>query len=179
MATKNIIEDEKMVAGIDTSSNPVKAEEDFVSGLLEAAGFINEEDKEREIEIKNKDGKVLFTFTVRPVSTEEFYAARKKGVKLIPNPVNKKLPKIEDENAFSTSTFHAWLIYTATIDADKERVWNNAQLKAKSGAILPVDNVKAVFKRMGDMNKIVDIIMEISGIGADEEEESIEITVKN
>ena len=177
MANKNIENEEKIVAGVDTAANPVQAEEDFVAGLLEAASYKDEEDSKKEIEIK-RNGKVLFTFTVRPVSTDEFYTARKKGSKFVKNPLNKKLPQIESEKDFDTALFHSWLIYIATVDADKEKVWGNPAIKNKYNLMLPVDSVP-VLLRMGEMNKVVDIIMDISGIGTDEEEESVEVTVKN
>lgn len=169
-------ENEDFVVGIDNAPNPMVSEEDFVAGLLEAASFKEEEDSKKEIEIV-RNGKKLFSFTIRPISTDEFYLAKKNGSKFVKNPLNKKLPKIEDEAQFNTAVFHSWLIYTATVDADKEKVWNNQAIKSKYNLMLPVDSVP-VLLRMGEMNKIVDAIMEISGIG-EEEETTIEETVKN
>ena len=177
MATKKNLEEENIVVGVDTEKNPAQAEEDFVAGLLEAAGYKDEEDSQKELEIV-RNGKKLFSFSVRPVSTDEFYAARKKGAKYVKNPACKKIPMVEIEKDFDTSMFHAWLIYTATVDADKEKVWGNPAIKNKYNLMLPVESIPVLLK-MGEMNKVVDLIMEISGIGSDEDEDSVEVAVKN
>lgn len=180
MATKTNNEEEKVVVGIDDAKNPVAAEEDFVKGLLEAAAYKeNKNDDElKEIEII-RGGKKLFGFNVRPISSDEFYEARKKGAKFVKNPAGKRLPLIESEKDFDTAKFHSWLIYTATIDKDKEKVWNNSAIKNKYNLMQPVESVPVLLK-MGEMNKAVDIIMDISGIGSDyEDEDTVEDIVKN
>lgn len=153
------------VAGITTASNPLKAEEDFINGLLAAAEFQSEETLRKEIEIK-RAGKSYFSFTIRPLSNEEFQSARKKATKYMPNPQNRKLPPIEKD--FDSAAFHYWIIYFATIDEDREKVWNNAEIKKRFGLFQPIESIELLLMP-GERTRIVDIIMDISGLSADEE----------
>ena len=153
------------IAGITTASNPAKAEEDFIKGLLAAAEFKNDEALRQPITIR-RAGKEYFTFTVRPLSNEEFQTARKKATKYMPNPQNRKLPPIEKD--FDNAAFHYWLIYFATIDEDREKVWNNAELKKQFCLIQPIDSIELLLMP-GERTRIVDLIMDISGLSADEE----------
>lgn len=175
MATKN---EERIIEGIDTAVNPAVAEEDFVKGLLEAANYKEDDSNHKEIEII-RGGKKLFSFTIRPVSSDEFHAAHKKGSKFVTNPVNKRLPLVESEKDYSVTKFHSWLIYTATIDKDREKVWNNQAIKSKYGIMQPAESVPVLLK-MGEMTKIVNIIMDMSDIDqGDDAENSVEEVVKN
>ena len=161
------------------TANPAKAEEDFLEGLLAAASYMEEEENFEEMEIR-RNGRKLFSFTTRPISSEEYFEARKKASKYVKNPMNRKLPLIESEKDFSTSKFHSWVIYTATIDTDKEKIWNNPKLKEKTGALQPVDCIPRTLK-MGEMTMIVDKILTNSGITDEDDEETttVEETVKN
>lgn len=142
-------------------------EEDIVTALLKAADFRNDEDLITPIEIK-RHGDTLFSFKVRPVSDGEAAFVRKKARKMVPNPAGKRLPKIEGD--FDTPKFNSWLIYVATVDEDKERVWGQREIMDKYDLMEPWETVGIVLTA-GEKNAIVDIITEISGMSDEGEDE--------
>ncbi len=142
-------------------------EEDIVAALLEAADFRNDEGLITPVEIK-RNGKILFSFKVRPVSDGEAAFARKKARKMIPNPAGKKLPRIEGE--FDAPKFNSWLIYVATVDEDKERVWGQKAIMDKYDLMEPWETVGIVLTA-GEKNAVVDVITDISGMSDEAEGE--------
>ena len=173
--SKEIINDTNKtmeLTGIATASNPVDAESDFVDGLLAAANY--KEDIRQEIEIK-MEGKVYFSFFIRSISDTELNLARKKARKMMPNPTNRKLPMIEKE--FDNTMFYNWIIYLATTDEYREKVWNNAAVKKAYNIIDPSETVD-ILLMTGEKSAIVDVIMELSGMN-DENVLPVEDAVKN
>lgn len=137
-------------------------EMDLVQGLLEAADFRNDDDLQANIQIK-RNGKVFFSFKIRPLSEDELVDARKKSVVKMANPSNPKLPPIEKE--LKVEEFTAWKIYFATVD--KEKVWDNPDvrngLKTKGFPILRGIDVINTVLRAGEKDAIDDQVDKISG----------------
>jgi hypothetical protein len=168
--------EEKMdVTGLSTASNKKEAEYDLVKSLLEAADFRNSEDLITKIEIK-RAGKFLFEFRVRPLGDEEGRTIRKKATKYMPNPNGKKLPPIEKE--FNSALFHSWMIYTATVEEDKQRIWGNKTVMEKYDCMQPVDMVD-ILLRSGEKMQVAEIISDISGMSDDDDSVVVEEYAKN
>lgn len=134
-------------------------EESLLRGLLEAGSFKDDESFRRKIVIK-RAGKPLFSFTVRPLDEEEELNCYKMATPKIPNPQGKHLPKIDGKT--DVAVMRSWKIYTATIEEDRQKIWNNVQYKQKKGLITPIEVVDSLL-RSGDKDAVLAIIDQISG----------------
>ena len=151
-------------------------EEDIVTALLEAAEFRSDEDLVTPIELK-RNGKLLFTFRVRPVSDEELNYVRKQTRKMYKNPAGKKYPPIE--GSIDLAKFNSRLIYVATVEEDRERIWGQRAVMDRYDLVEPWETVGIVLTA-GEKNRITDVILTISGMNedADADEEEDEGTEK-
>lgn len=141
-------------------------EYDLVKGLLEAANYKEDKSLQKKIDIK-RNGKILFSFTVRPLSEEDVRMARKKSTVYMPNPADSKLPAVEKEvNYFA---LRSWNIYLATLDEDREKIWNNPAIKEKFNVLQGVDTIDLLLTG-GEKALVTDIIDNISGYDLNLEE---------
>lgn len=138
-------------------------EDDLLRGLLMAA-------KEREtetvtIEIARK-GKVLFRFRIRGLTEDEYTSCREKATHYV---VNRRLGGIKIPQDTNTALFRSFLIYTATVEEDRKRLWDNKKawemLNVLSGPEL-IDKVLLA----GEKDAIVEKIDQMSGFSSDLEE---------
>ena len=171
MATKN--EEKKDLTGLENTtvtegSGRKDAEYNLTEALLKAADFKN--DGITEIEVTRGD-QYLFSFHVRPLSEEEMRIARKKNVKLHTNPNGKKLPKIEGN--LDTTRFHSTIIYMATTEEDRQKIWNNQAVMQAHDVLDPIDTIDVVFMA-GEKINIVNKIMEISGMDDDDDDTEVD-----
>lgn len=148
------------VTGLESSTNFKEDEMNIVAALMEAASYKTSKDVERTITIKRPDGTKLFSFNIRPLSQSEVVDASKKATKMIPNPAGSKLPPISGER--NQSAYHNYLIYTATVERDKERVWGNHEVMNKFDILDPAEMVDIVLDG-GTKSKTVTAILDISG----------------
>lgn len=146
-------------------------EDELLRGLLEAAEYPKEE---TEIEIARK-GKVLFRFRVRPLTEAEINECRELATKYVRNkagiPVREK---------FNLPRFRSLLIYRATVEEDRKRLWDNKVAWEKLNVVSGIDLIDAVLLP-GEKTAVVDKIGEISGYVENEEEleEELEEIAKN
>lgn len=184
MTAKNVdVENEEVKkTGLPPQEKVLQTEKELIEGLFAASEYETDEDCMKEIQIK-RNGKLFFTFTVRPLSESEVQRIRKKSTFYKRNPDGKHLPKIED---IDINKLRALKIYTATIDKDKELLWDNPQvkagLKAKGKSILEVEDVINAVLLGGEKYNISEIIDDISGYNdnvEDEEEVSLDEYAKN
>ena len=63
----------------------------------------------------------------------------------------------------------SWLIYTATVDEDRAKTWDNKQAQEALNILQGVDMVDAVLLS-GEKDRIIDRINEISGYDDDQDE---------
>lgn len=180
MATKNdVLEEEMNVTGLP---EVIMDESDLIKGLLEASGYAECEDIMKKIEIKRAE-KLLFHFTVHPLSEKEMMKLRKDSTDRYKNPGGKHLPKIEGD--VRMDEFRSRKIYAATIDKDKAILWDNPQVKAALNKKLeatgktiiePWEIIDHVLMA-GEKFKVSEIIDTISGY--DDEELELEDYAKN
>lgn len=168
-------EENAIVTGLETAHNPKEAEYDLVASLLEAARYREDEDLITIVDIK-RGGKFLFSVSIRPIGDSETRAARKKATKYMPNPQNRKLPPIEKE--FNAGLFNALLIYYATTEEDKVKIWGNKTIMEKFGLVEPHESVD-VLLTIGEKTALADKVIEISGMDIEDEEVSTEDYTKN
>ncbi len=137
-------------------------EDALLRGLLEAGNYKNEESFRRKVEIK-RGGRILFAFTVRPLDEDEEIACYRKATPMLPNPQGKHLPKVDGKT--DHAAMRSWKIYTATIEEDRQRIWNNPQYKQRKGLVTPIEVIDSLL-RSGDKDAVLAVIDQISGTGS-------------
>ena len=142
-----------------TKEEVLQNEDSLLRGLLEAGNFKDDDSFRRKIEIK-RGGRTLFSFTVRPLDEEEELNCYKMATPKVPNPQGKHLPKVDGKT--DAAAMRSWKIYTATIEEDRQRIWNNPQYKQKKGLLTPIEVVDSLL-RSGDKDAVLSIIDQISG----------------
>lgn len=128
----------------------------LLQGLIEAANYKNDEAFHRTIQIKRGE-KVLFTFTVRPLSDEEEVRCYR-----LATPTVKNRAGLPIDGKTDTAKVRSHKIYMATIDEDKRRIWDNQEFKKQLGVVTAVEFIDKVL-RSGDKDAVVAIIDQISG----------------
>ena len=167
--------EEKDITGLDQATDRKEAEYDLVKALLEASEFKTDEDAVQEVEIK-RGGKYLFTVHLHPISEPDATMARKKSTVYMPNPNGKKLPPIEKER--NTAKFNSWLIYLATTEEDQAKIWGNRAIMEKFNLQQPYESIDCLLT-LGEKQKLVELVMDLSGLSDDEEEIDEEEYAKN
>lgn len=147
-----------------------KAEEyDLVAALLEAAEYRQTPDMIREVEIRRK-GRTYFTVHLHPISEDDITQASRKASKYYENPQGKKLPRVRGE--MDTNLFHSWIIYLATTEEDREKIWGNKQVMKKVDAAKPAETINHLLIA-GEKAEMIDLIMDISRMNDEEEDEEL------
>lgn len=142
-------------------------EEDYIQGLIEAADFATEETQKIEIA---RAGKVYFAFAIRPLSAEEYDKCRKQNTKYVRNrQLGMKLPDETDRVKYQSA-----LIYKATVEEDREKLWNNKKvwdaLIAKGLPIATGTDVIEHTLKAGEKDKVIEQIDLLSGYDTNIEE---------
>lgn len=152
----------------DTNALIRANEEDFIQGLINAANFASEETQRIEI---IREGRLYFAFRIRPLSSEEYEKCKKKYTKYVRNKqLGIKMP--EDTNRVK---YQSALIYEATVDEDREQLWDNHQvwkaINAKKDRILTGLDVIECALKAGEKDRILEEIDKLSGYEANNLEE--------
>ena len=135
-------------------------EEDFIQGLIHAAGYTQTEKQKLEI---IREGKLFFAFHIRPLSEEEYERCKKKNTKYVRNKrMGMKVP--EETNAVR---YRASLIYQATVMEDREKLWDNRKVwESLKSMGLPVMNGLDVIEyslKAGEKDRVLEAIDSLSG----------------
>lgn len=147
-----------------TQEDILMSEQDILRGLIEAGNEKDNESTYRKIQIR-RGGVLKFEFRVRPISEEESVACRDHATKFAPR--KKGQPKREIET--NSAKFRSWLIYTATVDEDRKKTWDNKQAQEALNVLQGADMIDIVLLP-GEKDRIIDVINEISGYGDDIDE---------
>lgn len=141
-------------------------EGDILKGLLAAADFRDDEDNVVPIEIA-RNGVVLFTFRIRPLSEEEYNLCKEKNTKYVRNKqLGIKFP--EDTNA---TRYRSQLIYEATVEEDRAKVWDNKEAWRALNVLNGIDLIDKVLLA-GEKDAVLNKIDDISGYSSTLEEVS-------
>ena len=135
-------------------------EEDFIQGLINAAGYSQTEKQRIEVV---RDGKLFFAFSIRPLSEEEYERCKRKCTTFVRNKrLGMKVP--EETNAVR---YRSSLIYQATVGEDRARLWDNRKVwETMKGMGLPVMNGLDVIEyslKAGEKDKVLEAIDSLSG----------------
>lgn len=145
----------------EQNGNQLKVhEEDFLQGLIDAAGYVEEEKQRIEIA---REGRLLFAFSIRPLSESEYNSCKKKHTKFVRNrSLGVKMPEDTDN-----VKYRADLIYRATVEEDKKNLWDNKKvweaLRNKGMQIVSALDVIEYSLKAGEKDQVVDCIDKLSG----------------
>lgn len=167
--TKKTTPVEEIEMGAEADKNLIRSyEDDILGGLLAAANFQNDEDEIVPIEIA-RNGVVLLKFRIRPLSEDEYSKCKNRYTKYVRNKqIGIKLPEDTDSVMYRNA-----LIYQATVDEDRTKIWDNKEAWRKLDVINGVELIGKVLKA-GEKDAVLEKIDEISGYSS-----VLEETAKN
>lgn len=146
-------------------------ENELLRGLLEAAEDIKDTTKTIEIV---RGGKVYFRFKIRALNEKDYYDAREKATTYSrKNKVGMRLPEDTD-----STLYHSWVIYTATVPEDRDKLWNNKVAQNKLGVMGGPHVIENVLLA-GEKEAIAAKIDELSGFAEEIEKPNLEEIAKN
>jgi hypothetical protein len=169
MATQKISTDQDEIIGLPSPEEVLMDEDALLKGILEASEFKTDAESQKLIQIKRK-GKLLFQFHVRPLEEDELQNCRKQATKFMSNPQNRHLKMEVDVDYVKLRSLK---IYTATVEKDRVKTWDNQTLKDKLNVITGADVIDKVLMA-GEKDEICDVIDDISGYNT-----SLEVAAKN
>ncbi|MEF9973717.1 MAG: hypothetical protein RR482_01590 [Clostridia bacterium] len=120
-------------------------------------------------------GTLRFQFRIRPLSESEWDKCRERNTKYSRN---RRLGGMKLPESTDTVAYHSDLIYTATVDDDKAKLWNNKRFWEACKAVTGRDMVDKLIPYAGKKAAIVERIETLSGFD-EEQVEAYEETVKN
>lgn len=141
------------------------SESDILQGLLALGNERDDEANYKPVEIR-RNGRLLLAFRIRPITEEENQICWRRATKYAGSKPGH--PKVAIET--DTTKYRSHLIYTATVDEDRKKVWDNKEAWKQLNVIQASDLIDRVLLA-GEKSRIIDIIDEISGFGGEEAEE--------
>ena len=157
---------EEQTDGVEQPSQEqiLMSESELLRGPIEAGTEKDSEAAYERIQIR-RNGKLKFEFRIRPISEDESLACHDHATKFAPR--KRGQPKREIET--NMSKFRSWLIYTATVDEDRAKLWDNKQAQQAFNVLQGVDLIDCVLLS-GEKDRIIDRINEISGYSDEADE---------
>lgn len=134
-----------------------KYEDDILGGLLAAANYKDSEDETANIEVV-RNGAIVLAFRIRPMGEEEYLKCKKANTNYKRNK-NLGTRIAESVNA---ARYRAQLIYEATVEEDREKIWDNRDAWKRLSVLNGIDLVEVVLKA-GEKDAVLEKLDEISG----------------
>jgi len=122
-----------------------------------------------------KFGSANFQFRIRPLTEREWSNCRERCTKY---KRNRRLGGMKMPEDTDTVGYHTLLIYTATVEEDRAKLWDNKRFWKATGALTGTDMVDKLIPFAGKKQAIIERIEKLSGYD-DESEDEYEETVKN
>lgn len=120
-------------------------------------------------------GNAKYAFRIRPLSEKEWDKCRERNTKYSKN---RRLGGIRVPESTDTTGYHSDLIYTATVDEDRAKLWDNKVFWNATGALTGRDMVDKLIPYAGKKQAVIERIEALSGYN-DEDQEQYEEAVKN
>ena len=155
--TPEMYDDDKVVDKEAEKEHILKNESDILEGLLTLEKTKDQPENYRKIQIK-RQGKVLLEFRVRPVTDDENRACMKQAT-----PMGKN-QNVQLE--INWTKYRSLLIYSATVNEDREKIWDNSFIRDSMGIMQGWELIDKVILA-GEKAQIIEVIDEISGGGAE------------
>lgn len=116
----------------------------------------------------NRPGAPPLRFQIRPLIESEYVECREKATTYGKNRQFGGLRVAED---LDMSRLSSHVIYAATLEADRARLWDNKALQRKLDVLSGPDVIDRLL-RAGEKDAVVNKIQEISGFGVDLEQQA-------
>lgn len=142
-------------------------ESELLKALNGEAGY---KDETEIIEVNFRG--VVFRFRIRPLSEREWDKCRERNTKYSKN---RKLGGMRLPDNTDTTGYHSSLIYTATVEEDRAKLWDNKLLWKAVNAVTGTDMVDKLIPLAGKKQQIIERIEALSGY----DDDSYDETVKN
>lgn len=156
MANENVKENSVETTGIP--ANVEEQEYDLLESLLMAAA-----DNEALTPVKiARNGVHRFTVHLHALSEKDRETARKAATNYMANPAGKHLPQIAKDK--DDALFHSYLIYYATSEEDKKKIWGQQKVKEKYNLARNVETIDYLLNA-GEKEAMIELIAEMSGYG--------------
>lgn len=120
-------------------------------------------------------GKAKFAFRIRPLSEKEWDKCRERNTKY---QKNRRLGGMRLPESTDAAGYHSDLIYTATVDEDRAKLWDNKVFWNAVNAVTGRDLVDKLIPYAGKKQAIIERIEALSGYN-EEDQEQYEESVKN
>lgn len=118
-------------------------------------------------------GNAKFAFRIRPLSEKEWDKCRERNTKYSKN---RRLGGIRVPESTDTTGYHSDLIYTATVDEDRAKLWDNKVFWNATGALTGRDMVDKLIPYAGKKQAVIERIEALSGYNDEDQEQE---AVKN
>jgi len=138
-------------------------ERDLLQGLIDSGDEIESKESYERIQIKRK-GRVFFEFRIRPLSEEDSRWCYSQATRYAER--RKNQPKVEIET--NMSKFRSLLIYTATVNEDRKKLWDSKKAQEHFNVLQGWEVVDRTILP-GEKERVIDRINDISGYGDDSE----------
>ena len=142
----------------------IRNESDILEGLLKTAAFKSDDSEIHPVEI-TRNGEVTLSFRIHPLSEDDFIACRKRHTKY---KKNRQAGGIRVADDIDTSAYRSAVIYEATVEKDREKIWDNKAAWEKLDVVAGYQLIEKVLKG-GEKDAVYDKIEEISGYGSVED----------
>ena len=156
MATKNVnLENEAAVEMTEDEKKATvrKYENDILGGLMAAAAYKTDAEEAVPIEIK-RNGAVVLSFRIRPMGEDEYLKCKKDNTNY---KRNKQLGTRVAESV-DAARYRAQLIYEATVEEDRDKIWDNRDAWKNLNVLNGIDLVEVVLKS-GEKDEILSNII--------------------
>ena len=139
-------------------------ESDILAGLLDLGKTKDESANYKKIQIK-RDGVTKLEFRVRPLTEDESQRCLRSAHRYAPTKPGQPRVVLETDGA----KYRSYLIYAATVDEDRMKVWENKKAQDAFGVFQGVDMIDRVLLA-GEKSRVIEVINEISGFTSEFEE---------
>lgn len=163
-------DDQEMQEDFMSTGEILANENDILQGMLELANSRNDPEQFRNVQIK-RNGVVKLEFRIRPMTEPEIISCTEQATKYAPAKGGKPRTAIKTD----TPTMRSLIIYTATVDEDRKKVWNHPEI-LKACNVLQGHQVVDYVLKAGEKDQIMNLIDEISGYY---DSTSVDDTAKN
>jgi len=159
--------EEQIENGPKTQEEILMNETELLQGLLDSAKARDDKSFHHRVDIKRK-GVLKFSFRIRPLSEDEYTSCLKNATKFSKP---KKFGEVKVPIETNRALHRSYLIYNATVDEDREKIWDNKKAQNALNILTGVDMIDTILLA-GEKDSIVDLLDDISGFNSDMEEEA-------